>query len=77
MRAWASLGEHASGITEFDVLRDGVSILPAPISIAAGQYRSPDVDVSPGVVVNSSEYLTISLITANGGSNAVVFVEYE
>jgi hypothetical protein len=76
-RAWASLGEHAAGITEFDVLRDGVSILPAPISITAGQYRSLDIDVSPGVVVSSSEYLTISLITANGGSNAVVFVEYE
>jgi hypothetical protein len=29
------------------------------------------------VAVLTTEHLTISLITANGGSNAVVFVEYE
>jgi hypothetical protein len=75
-RAWASLGEHASGVTEFDVLKNGVSILPSPISIDAGDYRSLDVTISP-VTVLTTDYLTISLITANGGSNAVVFVEYE
>jgi len=75
-RAWASLGEHASGVTEFDVLKNGVSILPSPISIATGDYRSLDVTV-PSVAVLTTEHLTISLITANGGSNAVVFVEYE
>ena len=75
-RAWASLGEHASGVTEFDVLKNGVSILPSPISIATGDYRSLDVTV-PSVAVLINEHLTISLITANGGSNAVVIVEYE
>jgi hypothetical protein len=75
-RAWASLGEHASGVTEFDVLKNGVSILPSPISIATSDYRSLDVTV-PSVAVLTTEHLTISLITANGGSNAVVFVEYE
>jgi hypothetical protein len=75
-RAWASLGEHADGVTEFDVLKNGVSILPAPVSIATGQYRSLDVAV-PSVSVLTADHLTISLITANGGSNAVVFVEYE
>jgi hypothetical protein len=29
------------------------------------------------VSVLTADHLTISLITANGGSNAVVFVEYE
>jgi hypothetical protein len=33
--------------------------------------------VSPGAAVTVTDYLTISLITANGGSDAVVFVEYE
>jgi hypothetical protein len=74
-RAWASLGEHASGVTEFDVLKNGSSILPAPISISTGDYRSLDVTV-PSVVVGINDYLTVSLTTANGGSNAVVFVEY-
>jgi hypothetical protein len=74
-RAWASLGEHASGVTEFDVLKNGSSILPAPISISTGDYRSLDVTV-PSVVVGINEYLTVSLTTANGGANAVVFVEY-
>jgi hypothetical protein len=76
MRAWASLGENASGTTEFDVLKNGVSILPVPISIATGDYRSLDVIV-PSVVVGINDYLTMSLTTANGGSNAVVFIEYE
>lgn len=76
LRAWASLGEHAAGITEFDVLKNGVSVLPSPISIATGDYRSLDVAIS-SVTVLTTDYLTISLTTANGGSNAVVFVEYE
>jgi hypothetical protein len=74
-RAWASLGENAAGVTEFDVLKNGASILPAPISIATGDYRSLDVAV-PSVAVGINDYLTVSLTTANGGSNAVVFVEY-
>lgn len=76
LRAWASLGEHAAGVTEFDVLKNGVSVLPSPISIATGDYRSLDVAI-PSVTVLVTDYLTISLTTANGGSNAVVFVEYE
>jgi hypothetical protein len=75
-RAWASLGEDATGVTEFDVLRNGASILPAPISISAGEYRSADVAV-PSVSVLTTDYLTISLTTANGGANATVFIEYE
>ena len=76
LRAWASLGAHAAGVTEFDVLKNGVSVLPSPISIATGDYRSLDVAI-PSVTVLTTDYLTISLTTANGGSNAVVFVEYE
>jgi hypothetical protein len=75
IRAWASLGEDSAGVTEFDVLRNGASILPSPVSVAIGDYRSLDVTV-PSVAVATTDYLTISLITANGGSNAVVFVEY-
>jgi hypothetical protein len=45
------------------------------VSVAIGDYRSLDVTV-PSVAVATTDYLTISLITANGGSNAVVFVEY-
>lgn len=76
LRAWASLGAHAAGVTEFDVLKNGVSVLPSPISIATGDYRSLDVAIS-SITVLTTDYLTISLTTANGGSNAVVFVEYE
>jgi hypothetical protein len=75
IRAWASLGEDAAGITEFDVLKNGVSLLPSTISVAAAAYRSADVTV-PSVAVATTDYLTISLTTANGGANAVVFVEY-
>jgi hypothetical protein len=76
-RAWASIGSVSSGLTEFDVLRNGSSILPSLVSISSGQFRSLDVVVSPGAAVTVTDYLTISLITANGGSDAVVFVEYE
>ena len=76
-RAWASIGSVSSGLTEFDVLRNGSSILPSLVSISSGQWRSLDVVVSPGAAVTVTDYLTISLITANGGSDAVVFVEYE
>lgn len=75
IRAWASLGEDAAGVTEFDVLRNGVSLLPSPVSVAIGDFRSLDVTV-PSVAVTTTDYLTISLTTANGGANAVVFVEY-
>jgi hypothetical protein len=75
IRAWASLGEDSAGVTEFDVLRNGVSLLPSAISVAAAAYRSADVAV-PSVAVTTTDYLTISLTTANGGANAVVFVEY-
>ena len=76
-RAWASIGVSSTGLTEFDVLRNGSSILPSLVSISSGQFRSLDVVVSPGAAVTITDYLTISLITANGGSDAVVFVEYE
>jgi hypothetical protein len=75
IRAWASLGEDSAGVTEFDVLRNGVSILPSPVSVAIGDFRSLDITV-PSVAVATTDYLTISLTTANGGANAVVFVEY-
>lgn len=74
-KAFASVGETAAGVTTFDVLKNGVSILPSPITIAAGTYRSADVTIA-AVTLTTSDWLTISLTTANGGSNAVVFVEY-
>ena len=76
-RAWASIGSVSSGLTEFNVLRNGSSILPSLVSISSGQWRSLNVVVSPGAAVTVTDYLTISLVTANGGSDAVVFVEYE
>lgn len=83
LRVWASLGESTgTGVTEFDVLKgDGsvapASILPAHISISAGAHRSLDTLLSSPVDIDVSEYITVSLVTANGGSNAVVFIEYE
>ena len=75
-RVWASLGESSPGITQFDVIKNGAaSILPSPISISAGQFRSADVAVA-SIEVGVAEFLTISLTTANGGANATVFVEY-
>jgi hypothetical protein len=74
-KAWASIGETAAGVTTFDVLKNGVSILPSPITIAAGTYRAPDVAIA-SVPLTTSDWLTISLTTVNGGSNATVFVEY-
>jgi hypothetical protein len=75
VRVYASIGEAASGVTEFNVLRNGNSILPSLLSIAAGANRSSDLIISQAVGVN--DYLNISLVTANGGSNAVVYVEYQ
>ncbi len=73
-RVWASIGEAATGVTEFDVLKTGVSMLPSQISIASGEYRSSNVPVN--VALGTDDYLTISLTTVNGGANATVFVEY-
>lgn len=75
IRAWASLGESSSGVTQFDVLKDGASVLPSLITVATGAHRSADVTV-PSVAVVTTDYIVISLVAANGGSNAVVFVEY-
>lgn len=74
-RAWASLGEAAGGVTEFDVLMNGVSVLSGPVSISPGGFRSVDLAIA-SVVVGITNYLTLSLTTANGGANATVFVEY-
>jgi hypothetical protein len=75
VRVYASIGEAASGVTEFNVLRNGNPILPSLLSISAGANRSSDMLLSEVVGVN--DYLTISLVTANGGSNAVVYLEYQ
>jgi hypothetical protein len=81
LRVWASLGESAAGVTEFDVLKGStgtpITILPAHLQIVAGEHRSADLLLSTPVDLNISEYITISLVAANGGSNAVVFIEYE
>lgn len=74
-KAWASIGQTAAGVTTFDVLKNGVSILPSPVTIAAGTYRAPDVAIA-SVTLTTNDWLTISLTTANGGANATVFVEY-
>lgn len=75
VRVYASIGEVATGPTQFDVLKNGVSILTTKPTVALGQFRSSDVVISENLGVN--DYLTISLITANGGKNAVVYVEYQ
>jgi hypothetical protein len=81
LRVWASIGEAASGVTEFDILKGSTgataTILPAHLQIASGEHRSADTTLSPPVELDISEYLTIALVTANGGSDAVVFIEYE
>lgn len=74
-RVYASLGTAATGPTQFDVLLNGISITPAKVTIAAGGFRSTDTSIS--VEMGVLDYLTISLVTVNGGSNAVVFVEYQ
>lgn len=74
-RVWASIGESSSGVTQFDVLKDGVSVLPSLITVAPGDHRSADINVA-SVAVSTTDYLVVSLVTANGGANAVVFVEY-
>lgn len=72
-RVWASLGEVSSGSTVFAVQKNGVSTV-ATVTVPLGENRSSDVSASTPLTV--SDYLTIALTTATGGSNAVVFVEY-
>ena len=75
VRVYASLGDSATGATEFDILKNGVSILASYVSISTGNYRSSDVVISE--LMGVDDYLTITLVTANGGKNAVVYVEYQ
>lgn len=75
-RVWASIGEVSEAATSFDIKKNGVSILQAPLTIASNQNRSLDVELDPTVQLLSTDYLTFAITAANGGKNASVFVEY-
>jgi hypothetical protein len=74
LRVWASIGEAASGDTELDVKKNGTTVLASAL-IESGDFRSADVTLS-STSLAVTDYLTISLTTASGGRDAVVFVEY-
>jgi hypothetical protein len=74
-RVYASVGTVGTTVTEFDIFKNGVSILSPKLAILANQNISEKMTLSVNMTEN--DYLTASILTAGtGAQNAVVYIMY-
>lgn len=73
-RAYAVLGVASEGFTEIEIRKNGVKIPGAKIVIGPSENRSVTISISE--LLTTSDYITVAVMSAIGGENLVVNVEY-
>lgn len=73
-RAYASVGVISPGTTEIEIRKNDVPIPNARLEILPETYKSVTIFISE--TLTTSDYITVAVLSAVGGENLVVTVEY-
>lgn len=73
-KAYASVGVISPGLTEIEIRKNDVPIPNAKFEILPETYKSLTISISENLT--TSDYITVAVLSAVGGENLVVTVEF-